>query len=66
MFTFLIREHGKPEIDNYLRSNLDMFFRTKETVRQNFEQINIEQQKARENRRPVGFTSSMESKEVNN
>lgn len=55
-----------PEIDGYLRSNLDMFFRTKESVRQNFQQITVEQQKAREKRRPVGFTSSTESKEVNN
>ena len=55
-----------PEIDNYLRSNLDMFFRAKESVRQNFQQITIEQQKAREKRRPVGFTSSTESKEVHN
>ena len=55
-----------PEIDNYLRSNLDMFFRTKEAVRQNFQQITVEQQKAREKRRPVGFTSSTESKEVHN
>ena len=45
-----------PEIDNYLRSNLDMFFRAKEAVRQNFQQIIIEQQKAREKRRPIGFT----------
>ena len=55
-----------PEIDNYLRSNLDMFFRAKEAVRQNFQQITVEQQKAREKRRPVGFTSSTESKEVHN
>ena len=47
-----------PEIDSYLRSNLDMFFRAKESVRQNFQQITIEQQKAREKRRPVGFTSN--------
>ena len=47
-----------PEIDNYLRSSLDMFFRAKEAVRQNFQQITIEQQKTREKRRPVGFTSN--------
>lgn len=55
-----------PEIDNYLRSNLDMFFRAKESVRLNFQQINVEQQKAREKRRPVGFTSTTESTEVSN
>ena len=55
-----------PEIDSYLRSNLDMFFRTKEAVRQNFQQITVDRQKAREKRRPVGFTSSTVSKEVNN
>ena len=49
-----------PEIDNYLRSNLDMFFRAKEAVRQNFQQITVEQQKSREKRRPVGFTSTTE------
>ena len=49
-----------PEIDNYLRSSLDAFFRTKEMVRQYFLQITDEQQKARENRRPVGFTSEPE------
>ena len=47
-----------PEIDSYLRSNLDMFFRTKEAVRQNFQQITVEQQKVREKRRPVGFNPS--------
>ena len=55
-----------PEIENYLRSNLDMFFRAKQAVRQNFQQITVEQQKAHEGRRPVGFSSSTESKEVNN
>lgn len=55
-----------PEIDNYLRSNLDMFFRTKDTVRQNFQQITIEQQKDREKRRPVGFSSTTESTEDSN
>ena len=50
-----------PELDNYLRSNLDMFFRAKESVRQNFQQITVEQQKAREKRRPVGFTSTTEA-----
>ena len=55
-----------PEIDNYLRSNLDMFFRAKEAVRQNFQQIIVEQQKAREGRRPVGFTTTTETTEVSN
>ena len=55
-----------PEIDNYLRNNLDMFFRAKEAVRQNFQQITVEQQKAREKRRPVGFASTAESPEVSN
>ena len=50
-----------PEIDNYLRSNLNMFFRTKEAVRQNFQQLTVEQQKVRDKRRPVGFTSTTES-----
>lgn len=49
-----------PEIEGYLRSNLDMFFRTKESVRQNFQQITVEQQKACEKRRPVGFVSESE------
>lgn len=50
-----------PEIDNYLRSSLDMFFRTKDSVRQNFLRITFEQQKVREGRRrPVGFTSESE------
>lgn len=55
-----------PEIGNFLRSNLDLFFRAKESVRQNFQQIAIEQQKAREDRRPIGFASSPESPEVSN
>lgn len=55
-----------PEIDNYLRSNLDMFFRAKESVRQNFQQITVEQQKSREKRRPIGFTSTTESTGVSN
>lgn len=55
-----------PEIDNYLRSNLDMFFRTKEAVRRNFQQITIEQQKVRESRRPVGFSSMTEITEDTN
>lgn len=54
------------EIDGYLRSNFDMFFRTKDSVRQNFQQITLEQQKAHEGRRPVGFTSTAESTEVSN
>ena len=49
-----------PEIDGYLRSNLDMFFRAKEAVRQNLQQITIEQQKTRDKRRPVGFASESE------
>lgn len=55
-----------PKIDNYLRNNLDMFFRTKDTVRQNFQQITIEQQKAHEKRRPIGFTSTAETTEISN
>ena len=55
-----------PEIDNYLRSNLDMFFQAKAAVRLNFHHITVEQQKAREKRRPVGFTSTTESTEVSN
>ena len=55
-----------PEIDNYLRSNLDMFFRAKESVRQNFQQINVEQQEIRKKRRPVGFTSTTDSPESSN
>lgn len=57
---------GIPDINNYLRSNLDMFFRAKEAVRLNFQQITVEQKKASEKRRPVGFTSSTVSTEVSN
>lgn len=55
-----------PEIGNYLRSNLDMFFRTKELVRRNFQKITIEQQKAHEKRRPIGFASTSETTEAGN
>lgn len=47
-----------PEIDNYLQSNLNMFFRAKESVRQNFQQITFEQQKSSGNIRPIGFNTS--------
>ena len=52
---------GIPEAENYVRSSLDMFFRAKEAVRQNFQQINVEQQKERESRRPVGFKPAADS-----
>ena len=52
-----------PEIGDYLRSSLDMFFRTKASLRANFQQITFEQQKAREGRRPVGFSSMTETNE---
>lgn len=50
-----------PDIDIYLRSSLDMFFRAKDSVRQNFQQITIEQQNARERRRPVGFAAAVDN-----
>lgn len=53
-----------PEIDDYLRKSLDLFFHTKGTVRQIFQQMAFEQQKPREKRRPVGFTSTTDSSEV--
>lgn len=51
---------GIPEIDNYLRSNLNSFFGTKEEVRKAFQQITVEQQRARERRRPIGFNTTVE------
>ena len=52
-----------PEIDNYMRNNLLMFFQTKEGVRQNLLKITGKYQKAPEKRRPVGFAPTTESKE---
>lgn len=55
-----------PDVNDYVRSQLDMFFRTKDAVRQNFQQISIEQQRNNEKRRPVGFAASAESTENSN
>ena len=44
-----------PEIEDYLRSNLDRFFGAKEEVRKY-----LEQQRARERRRPIGFNTTVE------
>ena len=55
-----------PDIEDYLRSNLDMFFRAKDAVRQNLQQLNFDQQKDRETRRPVGFNSIADSPENSN
>ena len=52
-----------PDMDDYLRSSLNLFFRTKESVRQNYHQIKFEQQKSSEKRRPVGFASDDETPE---
>ena len=54
---------GIPEIGDYVRSNLDLFFRKKEDVRRWCQNLTLERQKEPEKRRPVGFASGIEPEE---
>lgn len=48
-----------PDNVHYVKAVLDSFFTAKETMRQNFHEINMKQADAKKNRRPVGFTTNI-------
>lgn len=52
-----------PDNEPFVKAVLDSFFDAKEQVRSNFQQINAKQMEAQKNRRPVGFTTNMDSNE---
>lgn len=52
-----------PDNVPFVKAVLDSFFDAKEQVRNSFQQINTKQMETQKNRRPVGFTTSMDSNE---
>lgn len=50
-----------PDNVPFVKAVLDSFFDAKEQVRNSFQQINAKQMEAQKNRRPVGFTTRMDS-----
>ena len=46
-----------PEVEEYVRYSLDVFFRTKDLVRRYYQRLINEQHLVSERRRPVGFAS---------
>ena len=51
-----------PDNVPFVKAVLDSFFDMKEQVRSNYHQIYVEQMEAKNNRRPVGFTSDYQNK----
>lgn len=47
-----------PDNVPFVKAVLDSFFETKENVRNNFQQINIQQTENQKNRRPIGFAAN--------
>ena len=48
-----------PDNVPFVKAVLDSFFDAKEEVRNRYQQINAQQMEAKKNRRPVGFTTNM-------
>ena len=52
-----------PDNVPFVKAVLDSFFDAKDQVRNNFQQINAQQKEQQKNRRPVGFTTNLNSNE---
>lgn len=46
-----------PDNDQYLKSVLDTFFYAKESMKNNFQNLNVKQAEQHKNRRPIGFNA---------
>lgn len=61
----MLMQDGIRDIERYVQSSLDMFFRTKQEVTQNLHRLRVEQHQQQSNRRPIGFQTNSNESENN-